>query len=354
MKRGPVTEKRYRRVRGCLFVFLIIFLVLAVSAGFGATYLSQKNPIMFNNYVKLLRDKIDAFFFPPVIELEGTPEPNVYLQSFELEYCGRDYTSSLPALRILFDNSGFPRRESSQNILDNMVRFRRSGSDFCSGLRVTTDGFILTAHHCVDRYELPWSRTLAGLSLTDEMHEQMTELRTLEIIDRHEHVHFVDVGFLATYPIYDLAMIKADIATSDPEAVCFNMHLEDPEIADPIQLLAFKKGTLMIYDGAVIAPTIDRNFIDNTDSKSMHPRMMEDILFTNVYIEGGFSGGVIISPSGSLMGTNAWGTNFMISDDDLASGHAKARHIDTLFRRVYDDLHRTDTSECSEEQWEGL
>jgi S1-C subfamily serine protease len=120
-----------------------------------------------------------------------------------------------------------------------------------------------------------------------------------------------------------------------------------------VRLLAFEKGTLMIYDGNVIVPTLGSNYIDNTGAR-MDPRVMEDILFTDVYIEEGFSGGVTISASGELMGTNAWGTNLGISDEDIASGHAKARHIDTLVRRVYDDLHLTDAAGCSAGSWEEL
>ncbi len=191
------------------------------------------------------------------------------------------------------------------------------------------------------------------MSLKSESEELMQELRSVRIHNRYAGVFPLDQGFLATYPIYDLAMVKAGVPESGSRAVRFNMLLEDPRIADPVRLLAFEDGRLMIYEGNVIVPTLGSNYIDNAGGK-LDPRVMEDILFTDVYIEGGFSGGVIISASGELMGTNAWGTNFGITDEDLASGHAKARHIDSLVRRVYDDLHLTDASGCAAESWEEL
>lgn len=341
--------------RGCLITVLILSFLVALGVGVPAGYLAHEKPEMFTYYLDLLQDKAESVFFPPVEALKHVPEPRVYLQVHELEYCGKDYTPSLPALRPIFDNGDdISAGESEKNIMEHMVRLSRSGADYCSGLQLTTDGFILTAHHCIDKYEIAWSSHLHGRSLGSKHEELMSELREIEIIDRHGDTSHIDEGFLATFQVYDLALIKANLEEGEHLPVRFNVSLADPEISDPVELLAFKDGILMMYDGNVIAPTIDSNYIDNTGVPDVDPRIMEDILFTNVYIEGGFSGGVIISDSGELMGTNAWGTGFGMSEDDLVSGHAKAKHIDTLVRRAYDELHRTDGSECSGEPWEEL
>jgi S1-C subfamily serine protease len=352
-RRVPFAERAYVRLRGCLPVGLVVTIIVVVAAGGLIAHLALTRPEMVKHFASRAWDRVSAFFFPPIEEFEKLPEPRVYLQAPRPGVCSRDYTSSLPALHRVFTGGEVPARESERNIMDSMVRFSRDGADFCSGLLLTTDGFVLTAHHCIDRYEPAWTASLQVMSLRRENAELMQELGTVRIHNRYGGSFPVDTGFLATYAIYDLAVIKAEVPESGSRAVRFNMMLEDPEIADPVRLLAFEDGRLMIYEGSVIVPTLTSNYIDNTGAE-MDPRVMEDILFTDVYIEGGFSGGVTISADGSLMGTNAWGTNFGITDEDLASGHAKARHVDTLIRRVYDDLHLTDASDCAAESWEEL
>ncbi len=352
-RRLPFVERAYVRLRGCLPVGLVVTFILLVFLGGVVGHLALTRPDMVRHFASIARERVSAFFFPPIEEFETLPEPRVYHRAHRPGTCGRDYTPSLPALLEVFSPGEVADAESERNILDNMVWLSRDGSDFCSGLLLTSDGFILTAHHCIDRYEPAWIASLQVMSLRSESEALMQELRSVRIHNRYGGIFHLDEGFLATYPIYDLAVVKAEVPVSGSRAVRFNMALEDPEIADPVRLLAFEEGRLMIYEGNVIVPTIGSNYIDNTGAK-MDPRVMEDILFTDVYIEGGFSGGVIIDASGALMGTNAWGTNLGISDEDIASGHAKARHVDTLVRRVYDDLHLTDASGCAAETWEEL
>ncbi|MBW2263575.1 MAG: trypsin-like serine protease [Deltaproteobacteria bacterium] len=352
-RRVPFVERAYVRLRGCLSVGLVVTIIALVLVGGLIGYLAFQKPDMVRHFASIVRDRVSSFFFPPIEEFLKLPEPRVYLQSPRPGICGRDYTPSLPALHEVFVPGEVQAWESERNILDNMVRFSSDGADFCSGLLLTTDGFVLTAHHCIDKYEPAWTANLQVMSLRRENDGLMQELRSVRIHNRYGGVFSLDAGFLATYPIYDLAVVKAEVPESGSRAVRFHMALEDPGIADPVRLLAFEEGTLMIYEGNVIVPTLGSNYIDNTGAQ-MDPRVMEDILFTDVYIEEGFSGGVLINASGELMGTNAWGTNFGISQEDIASGHAKARHIDTLVRRVYDDLHLTDASECAAGSWEAL
>ena len=352
-RRVPFAERAYVRLRGCLPVGLVVTIIVVVVVAGLIGHLALTRPEMVRHFASRAWDRVSSFFFPPIEEFEKLPEPRVYLQAPGPGVCGPDYTSSLPALHEVFAPGEVSSRQSERNIMDSMVRFSRDGADFCSGLLLTMDGFVLTAHHCIDRYEPAWTASLQVMSLRRENEELMRELGTVRVHNRYGGSFPVDTDFLATYAIYDLAVIKAEVPESGSRAVRFNMMLEDPEIADPVRLLAFEDGRLMIYEGSVIVPSLKSNYIDNTGAE-MDPRVMEDILFTDVYIEGGFSGGVTISATGELMGTNAWGTNLGISDQDIASGHAKARHIDTLVRRVYDDLHLTDRADCAAESWEEL
>jgi hypothetical protein len=342
-------ERTYVRFRGCM-PFAVVIAGVVVAAVLAVAGLE---PDLAEHYAGWVWNRVSSFFFPLVVELERVPEPSVYLKDTGGERCGKDHTASLKALRAIFEGGGdVPPDESRKSIFANLVRLNRHGVDYCTGLQVTTDGFVVTANHCLERYEPAWIANMRGKPLGEGMVGPVAELRDVRIVGTYREIGHLDESFLATYPEYDLALVKADVPEREHEPVHFNLETRDPRAGESITLAAFNSGKMFIYDGTVIAPTLGGAYIDNEGLKGLGPRVVEDGFFTDVYCEGGFSGGVVLDAQGALVGVHSWGVD--LGSNNLASGHAKAKHVETLIRRSYDELYGASASECAGEGWEGL
>lgn len=156
------------------------------------------------------------------------------------------------------------------------------------GLRLTTDGYILTAYHVVEAAHKKFGGAVDGPDY-------------VLIMDQNKSHHYLDPLFLVVDPEYDLALIKAhDQRVGEP--VRFNLNYEGLGFRQKISALALdhKSQKVTSVEGAVYAqlenfPTVN---YEGTGRSSI-----AELFLTSVPVQLGNSGGIFITEDGSLAGT---------------------------------------------------
>ncbi len=156
------------------------------------------------------------------------------------------------------------------------------------GLRLTTDGYILTAFHVIE-------------AAYEKLNGAVDGPKYVMIRDQNSGQYYLDPSFIVVDPEYDLALIKA----YDPrvgEIVRFNLNYEGLGFEQKITALTLdhKSSKVTSTEGAVYAQL--RNFpIENHDGTERC--VIAELFLTSVPIQLGNSGGIFITEDGSLAGT---------------------------------------------------
>ncbi len=155
------------------------------------------------------------------------------------------------------------------------------------GLRLTTDGYILTAYHVI---EAAYQRVNGALQGPD----------FVIIGDQTENIYYLDPSVMVTYPQYDLALIKA-YNPSVGEPIPFNINHDGIQYAQRVSALALHHRNLIVtssrgfvYDRYKDCPALNRD-----GTKRME---IADLFMTSAAVSKGNSGGIFITEEGSLAG----------------------------------------------------
>lgn len=188
--------------------------------------------------------------------------------------------------------------ESRANLIRNVVgiyNLREINSEEAEiasegcGLRLTTDGYVLTAYHVVEQAY----RKLMGAADGPDY---------LGIIDQNSEKYYLDPSFIVVHPEFDLAIVKQFLPLKG-KPLRFNININPIYPAQPLSVVAFNHETegATISNGLVSArlenhPIYDR---DGISIRSYIP----DFFHTTAAAKRGNSGGIFITKEGSLKGT---------------------------------------------------
>ncbi len=176
------------------------------------------------------------------------------------------------------------KSSTSSNTTPNSYKVDSAGC----GLRLTTDGYILTAFHVIE-------------AAYEKLHGAVDGPNYVWINDLNNSQHYLDPSFMVVDPEYDLALIKA----YDPhvgEMIRFNLNYEGLGFKQKISALALdhKNKEIVSTEGTVYAYL--KNF-PTVNSKGTRRSAIAELFLTSAPIQFGNSGGIFITEDGSLAGT---------------------------------------------------
>lgn len=251
----------------------------------------------------------------------------------------KDQLEGIAALRRALKgnpDSALTNQESEENIKRNLVGIfsvddtapkSSSGSDriYGSGLRVTTNGFILTAYHNIQR--INWYGLRNGIPETQENFDSWSS-RMRECyyaLDQEGERCPIDPSFLATAPHWDIALIKI-IKNKRPEPVKFRVVNEPLQVGEKVRLLGLLDNAIYNQLGEVTHTCCDVK-LDNQTRETA-----QDTFLTNAQAAPGVSGGVFTDLQGRYAGLATY-----MAQDNL-SGGAKVKNIVQLIDRAAERL----------------
>lgn len=238
-----------------------------------------------------------------------TDTPKVYNFPNQIYSNGKlaNKTKSIESLNLVFnDTFDISKEESIENIKNNVVRlnFKSHETDTDihyrtgTGLKITSDGWILTAYHCIRRFEKGWIKKAKELADGTYNIWQEPYGRTMFIQDNTNAWtntgYAVDVSAWATNPKYDIALIKADI-DENPSPVRFKRLDRELSQGDAIQLLNIGDGFSIDYNPGVVDKTRIRY-------KTTESGLKYDCFTATTHSMSGYSGGPAITHNGEYAG----------------------------------------------------
>lgn len=250
-------------------------------------------------------------------------------------------------------NRDLTEQESEKNIADNLVvvagfdgvNERRAdgsvnmkGKEIGTGLRLTTDGFILTAYHNIQAYEKDWRRiNTENPAIEANIHSWMEDMKMrYAVVDQQRNAYPIDTTFWATNPALDIALIKA-VILEKPEPIDFRLVTGDLEVGDEIKLLGLRDQKQYNQYGKVISASRDTP-IDYAETGELVSTTYDTFL-TDAYGIPGFSGGVFTTLRGEFAGLALYiqrNGNGQIGH----TGGAKARNIVNLVKESAYELNK--------------
>ena len=242
-------------------------------------------------------------------------------------------------------NRNLTEQESEKNIADNLVvvagfdgmkerladgSVNMNGKGIGTGLRLTTDGFILTAYHNIQAYEADWRRINAENPATEaNVHSWMEDMEMrYAVVDQQRNAYPIDTTFWVTNPGLDIALIKA-VILKKPEPIDFRLVTGDLKVGDEIKLFGLRDQRPYNQYGRVISASHDVpiNYPETRELVST----TYDTFLTDAYGTPGFSGGVFTNLRGEFAGL----VLYIQRDGTEQIGHAggaKARNIVDLVK----------------------
>lgn len=166
--------------------------------------------------------------------------PEVYFRSSPLYEDAHKRQRSIQALENAINQpNNLSQGSSRKNLETNLVNFligkfegqSQKISSLGNGLRITYDGFVLTAYHVIKEMIDGFKSEKNGALLP-----------YVEVIDQTGRTSLVDPSFAAIYQKYDLALVKLK-SIGPSEAIPFNIKEGNYFIKEPIESKAwFLKG----------------------------------------------------------------------------------------------------------------
>ena len=262
-------------------------------------------------------------------------------------------------------NTNLSKAELEENIANNLVaivsvknaRKKRLGNGLVkydwrgvvsgTGLKLTTDGFILTAYHNIQPYENDWKKiNKENYPTKHNIYSLIEKMATSYIvIDQQKNAYAIDTTIWAANPILDVALIKA-LTFEKPEASNFRLARKKLKVGDKIKLRGFdfrlitKDSTL---EEKINSHDFENKILHNQDGKVISEWYADacqyDTFLTNIRGKGGMSGSAFINSDGELAGLYLYyvlkNKNEQIGD---SSGGAKAENIIDFITEAADIL----------------
>ena len=251
-------------------------------------------------------------------------------------------------------NRYLTKQESEKNIKDNLVvvagfdgveemladgSINMKGKGAGTGLRLTTDGFILTAYHNIQAYEDDWRRINKENPITNtNAYSWMEDMKMrYAVVDRQKKTYPIDTTFWATDAALDIALIKA-VILEKPEPIDFRITTENLEVDNKVKLLALKNQEQYVQHGKVISTSGNTQINDAKTEKPVS--IIHDTFLTDAYGTPGFSGGPFVNSRGEFMGMILY--ILSKSDDEQVgyAGGAKAENIVNFIKKSTYELNK--------------
>jgi hypothetical protein len=252
-------------------------------------------------------------------------------------------------------NRNLTEQDSEKNIADNLVvvagfdgvnehlpdgsaNMKSKGAG--TGLRLTTDGFILTAYHNIQAYEDDWRRIQEENPPTQaNIHRWMEDMKSqYVVVDQNRTAYPIDITCWAINPALDIAVIKA-VILEKPEPVDFRLVTGDLQVGDEIKLLGLRNQRPYNQYGKVISASRDADI--NHPETGERQSTTYDTFLTDAYGTPGFSGGVFTSLRGEFAGLALYIQNNGNGQIGHAGG-AKASNIVNLVKEFAYELNKLD------------
>ncbi len=187
---------------------------------------------------------------------------------------------------------GIYELDGEPEVKDNLMYSVTPKTRGC-GLRLTTDGYILTAAHVV--------RDMVGHFMARWAGDEV-DPRYFTIIDQQKIAYLIDPTFSGFDAKFDLALIK----TYNPyrgRPIPFNININEPIPGEPVSLVAL--------DHQQLRPYKREGKIEDTRCwciDKFHNKLWSDVFSTTSPSIRGHSGGIILDQWGSLLGTVNFGS----------------------------------------------
>ena len=263
---------------------------------------------------------------------------------------------SILALSEALEGKDITEQESENNIADNLVSvvgfdgepschadgsIRVKAKGACTGLLITTDGFVLTAYHAISLYIDDWKRIRKEHPPTEANVNSWLEDVKMRyvIVDQNRGVYPIDVTFYARDPFRDIALIKA-VNFRKPKPVPFLTATRDLEVDDTIKLLGLKDQRPHNQYGQVINASTDQEAKYIETGKKV---FTYDTFLTDAYAVPGFSGGPFLTSRGEFAGVALYSQLIGIGEIGHAGG-GKVRNIVNLVKIAVDELYKAENS----------
>ncbi len=239
--------------------------------------------------------ELDAIRFQAgLIDEDGTLVSRLPMDSSDLEmlagYCSR---SSMV----------YPLQSSTRRIYQSVVEIdiqRRDGRpDSGSGVLLTENGYVVTAHHVMDDFVGGVARTHDG-----------QEYRIMHPI-------------IISSPRHDIAIIKVDMEGM-ARPVPYNRDFREPFAGMAVFTFGFYEGIPFNQMGRVTQSGYDARY---------NALFVEDTALTSVYIRGGFSGGAVVrADNGALAGITTYAIFHQTGSVGSPSGFVPLSHVREILR----------------------
>ncbi len=261
------------------------------------------------------------------------------------------------ALERVLNNPGISltEQESEEKIADSLVSVVGLGAiikklaygstvmeskGVGTGLLLTTDGWIVTAYHNIKKYETDWKRINEKNPPTEaNIHAWMEHMKwKYAVVDKQGASYPIDIGFSATNPAFDIAIIKA-VILKKPKPIGFKIAADDLEVGDEIKLLGLRDRIRYNQYGQVVSAGRNALITLKDDLSTTY-----DTFLTDAYSVPGFSGGAFITLHGEFAGICSYSQKDENKEIGRAGG-AKVRHIANLIRYAVYELNRLDRAD---------
>ncbi|MEM2121396.1 MAG: hypothetical protein QXU20_01920 [Candidatus Woesearchaeota archaeon] len=259
-----------------------------------------------------------------------------------------------------FDNrNNLSKEESEDNIIKNIVTINKlidSEQDnegktiltiegWCNGLRITNDGFVITAYHAIKNYIEEWKSIYYNNYNKNKNIENIAtivgdlKINKYVILDQDRYIYPIDPTFCVFNSKIDIALIKV-VSMKEPEPVKFKILREELKIGEEIKNVGIdqfgvKDFGLYINKGKIILESLDVP-IHNIEGEKISEAY--DSFLTNINSKSGFSGSVFITENGEFAGTCLYAEFHKNENMLYNSGGAKTKYIIDLIRVAVEKL----------------
>ncbi len=275
---------------------------------------------------------------------------------------------SIIALDATFDpktNGAIPKSESEQRLLDNLVvfsdtyeahksPFNYDEDPYGTGLQLTSDGWILTAHHVIEDIEKNWIDQLGIRRTKGDAEHWFKSMKegwwgAVSRQGKNSPDYHIDPTVWATNEHLDLALVKVV-----PSKYCtFSPYCQEPsglvlpgmegpprptrfkflnrELTkdEVIQIAGIRDKRLFLQYGRVQNPSHDAHYGSG--------RQPLDTVETSAEIRGGFSGGITTTKDWELVGTTIYREGRPVIGE---GGYAKVKYAQELVQKTVDALRK--------------
>lgn len=245
--------------------------------------------------------------------------------------------------KILQKKKNIPTENAEKTLIKNIVRissykekevkkgnslYNQVTQAYGTGLRITTDGFILTAYHNVENYIDDWKKINKQFPITKENKNfWIDEMKKKYFItDLQNNVYAIDTTFLRSFPKNDLAIIKAVNLEDEPNPIDINIK-RSVSNGDYLKLFGITNKRMHAQFGRITSTDIGA--VDANGSEAIY-----DSFQTDAYGIQGFSGGPIASLNGELIGITLY-MSAAAGEPIGKIGGAKPENIVKLIQNCY-------------------